>query len=104
MPMRASEWAGVGLLVWPLVWALAGSGCVPRAANAEGDVVDLERGLSGEEVIARMGRRPDEVHRLGPRTEDWVYVDAELERSFVLRMHDDQLRWSKMIAQSGTRY
>jgi hypothetical protein len=97
---RPSRSAALGGLV-SLSLAL---GCVPRAVDVQGEVVDLERGLSGEQVIARMGRRPDEVRRLGAHVEDWVYVDPEVERTFVLRMRDGELRWSKMITQSGARY
>lgn len=92
------------LAVAILALGLPGLGCAARAVDAHGELVELPRGLRGGEVIARMGRRPDEVHRLGEGVEDWVYIDPELERSFVLRMRDDQLRWSKMITEPGTRY
>lgn len=86
------------------VFALALAACVPRAMSGQGELVELERGLTGSEVIARMGRPPDEVKRLGPHVEDWVYIELELERTFMLRMHDGRLRWTKMIEQAGRPY
>lgn len=79
-------------------------GCKPRALAPDGSVVDLDQGMSGAQVRERMGREPDEVRALGKHREDWLYLEPDVHRTFILRMRDGELQWVKTVEQPGMRF
>ena len=93
-----------GLLAGVCMLCVLATACKPRVLGPDGSVVDLDQGMSGEEVRARMGRDPDEVRPLGKHSEDWLYLEPQVHRTFIMRMKDGRLQWIKTVEQPGMRF
>jgi hypothetical protein len=75
--------------------------CAPRALDSQGELIQLERGMDAAGVEAAMGRRPDEVRKLGQNAEDWIYLEPTLRRTFVVRMREGKLSYVQTLDQPG---
>lgn len=81
--------------------ATAAFACAPKALDSQGELIELKRGMSAAAVEQAMGRQPDEVRKFGKRSEDWIYLEPTLRRTFVVRMKDGQLVHVQTLDEPG---